>query len=139
MPSINAADYPTAMANYIDGFVLPIPRNRLDEYRQVADSVADIWKEHGALNYYEFVGDDMNREGTRAFTDLASASQDEVIVFGFVEFDSRETRDRVNQKVESDPRMTDLVTPLLDAGVFDAQRMAYGGFKLLVRSSRRDT
>ena len=124
------------MAHYIDGFVLPIPRDRLDEYQRVAEAVADIWKEHGALDYREFVGDDMNREGTRSFTDLHAATKDEAIVFGWVTFDSREARDLVNEKVAADPRMPDLIAPLMDPSnpVFDAKRMGYGGFKPLVQS-----
>ena len=118
------------MANYVDGFVLPIPRDRLDAYRRVASAVAKVWKEHGALDYREYVGDDLSREGTRSFTDLVSAKQDDVVVFGWVVFDSREARDQANAKVASDPRMAELVDAA-DSG-FDAQRMAYGGFKALV-------
>ena len=122
------------MANYIDGFVFPVSRDRIDQYREVAEAVAEIYKQHGALDYVEFVGDDMSREGTRPFPDLVSAADDELIVFGWVVFDSRETRDLVNEKVESDPRIANLVAPLTDpsALVFDARRMAYGGFRSLV-------
>ena len=120
------------MANYIDGFVFPIARDRLDEYKQLAEVVAEIWKEHGAINYYEYVGDDMKLEGTRSFTDVIAASENETIVLGWVVFDSRETRDLVNQKVAADPRMVDLVD-ISDSG-FNVQRMAYGGFKSLVRT-----
>jgi uncharacterized protein YbaA (DUF1428 family) len=56
------------MAHYIDGFVFPVPRDRLNEYKRVVEAVAEIWKEHGALDYLEYVGDDLNREGTRSFT-----------------------------------------------------------------------
>ena len=121
------------MAPYVDGFVFPISRDRIDEYKRVAEAVAGIYKEHGALDYLEYVGDDMSREGTRPFPDLVSAAKDETIVFGWVVFDSRETRDLVNKKVESDPRMADLVAPLTDpsALIFDAKRMAYGGFRAL--------
>ena len=125
------------MAHYVDGFVFPIPRDRVNEYKRVAEAVAKIWKEHGALDYLEYVGDDMNREGTRSFTDVIASTEDETIVFGWVVFDSREARDRVNDKVEADPRMAELVAPLIDPSnpVFDANRMAYGGFRSLVRSS----
>ncbi len=124
------------MANYIDGFVLPIPRDRLDEYKSVAHKVAEIWKEHGALDYREFVGDDLKLEGTRSFTDLVAATEDEAIVFGWVVFDSREARDLANEKVAADRRMADLIDPLIDPSnpVFDAKRMAYGGFLSLVRA-----
>ena len=61
------------MSHYIDGFVLPIPRDRLDEYKRVVEAVAEVWKEHGALDYREYVGDDLVLEGTRSFTDFAAA------------------------------------------------------------------
>lgn len=124
------------MAHYIDGFVLPIPRDRLNEYKRVVEAVAEIWKEHGALDYLEYVGDDLILEGTRSFTDLVAATEDETIVFGWVVFDSREARDLANEKVAADPRMADLIDPLIDPSnpVFDAKRMAYGGFQSLVRS-----
>ena len=125
------------MSNYIDGFVLPIPRDRLNEYRQVAESVAEIWKEHGALDYKEFVGDDLNLDGTRSFIDILAATENEAIVFGWVVFDSRKARDLANERVLADPRMAELIDPLLDPSspVFDAKRMAFGGFQLLVGSS----
>lgn len=124
------------MAHYIDGFVLPIPRDRLNEYKRVVEAVAEIWKEHGALDYLEYVGDDLILEGTRSFTDLVAATEDETIVFGWVVFDSRKARDLANEKVAADPRMADLIDPLIDPSnpVFDAKRMAYGGFQSLVRS-----
>jgi len=121
------------MAHYIDGFVLPIPRDRLGEYKRIVEVAAEIWKEHGALDYREYVGDEMSLEGTRSFTDLIAASEDEVIVFGWVVFESRETRDLANEKVAADPRMADLIDPS-NSG-FDAKRMAYGGFQSLVLSS----
>ena len=117
------------MAHYVDGFVLPIPRDRLDAYTRMAEVVATIWKEHGALDYREFVGDDLTREGTRSFTDAVAAKDDEVIVFGWVTFESREARDLANEKVVTDPRMTELVDP---SSGFDAERMVYGGFRALV-------
>ena len=121
------------MAHYIDGFVLPIPRDRLNEYKRLAEAVAEGWKEHGALDYCEYVGDDLTLEGTRSFTDLVAAAEDEIIVFGWVVFESREARDLANERVAADPRMPDLIGSS-NAG-FDAQRMAYGGFQPLVRLS----
>ena len=119
------------MSNYIDGFVLPIPQDRLDDYRRVVEKIADIWIEHGALEYREYVGDDLVLEGTRSFTDVTGATQDDVIVFGWVVFESREMRDAANKKVAADPRMMELMESA-DSG-FDAERMAYGGFKSLVK------
>ena len=118
------------MSQYVDGFVLPIPRAQLSEYQRVAQTASEIWKEHGALDYREFVGDDMSLEGTRSFPDVLAASEGEVIVFGWVVFTSREARDRANAKVAADPRMVALIESS-DSG-FDASRMAYGGFGALV-------
>ena len=118
------------MANYIDGFIFPIPRDRLSEYKRLVEQVAEIWKEYGALDYREYVGDDMELAGTRSFTDLVASTKDEAIVFGWVVFESREARDVANEKVFADPRMAGLIDSS-DSG-FDAQRMAYGGFLPLV-------
>jgi len=121
------------MTHYIDGFVLPVPRDCLDEYKRVAEAAAKIWKEHGALDYWEYVGDDLKLEGTRSFTGLVGAKEDEAIVFGWVVFDSREARDLANEKVAADARMANLIDSS-NSG-FDAKRMAYGGFRSFVRSS----
>lgn len=125
------------MANYIDGFVFPVPRIHLSEYRSVAEKVAEIWKEHGALAYFEFVGDDLSLEGTRSFVETVDAKADEEIVFGWVVFPSKEVRDLANKKVPEDPRMAELVAPLNNPEklIFDASRMIYGGFKPLVQSN----
>ncbi len=124
------------MANYIDGFVLPVPRAHMDEYKSVAEKVAEIWKEYGALAYFEYVGEDLNLEGTRSFIEIVDMKEDEVVVFGWVVFSSKETRDLANKQVPNDQRMAELVTPLTESArlIFDASRMIYGGFKPLVES-----
>lgn len=121
------------MANYIDGFVLPIPRTHLNSYQQVSEKVAEIWKEHGALSYFEFVGNDMQLEGTLSFVDVLDAKENEVVIFGWVMFPSKEIRDVANEKVPLDPRMIEIVAPLTDAStlIFDASRMVFGGFQAL--------
>lgn len=121
------------MAHYIDGFVFPVPRDRLNEYTRLAQAAAEIWKEHGALDYCEYVGDDLKLDGTRSFTDLIAATEEETIVFGWVVFDSREVRDQANKRVAADPRMAELMASS-NSG-FDAKRMAYGGFRSLVQLS----
>ena len=125
------------MTPYIDGFVLPVPRDQLETYREVAEKVAEIWREHGALDYLEYVGDDSNLEGTRSFTDAANTIEDAVVIFGWVAFESRETRNLANKRVAADPRMSDLINPLTNTSrpIFDAKRMVYGGFRSLVQSS----
>ncbi|TQV84355.1 DUF1428 domain-containing protein [Aliikangiella coralliicola] len=122
------------MTHYIDGFVLPVPSDQLQTYRDVVEKVAKIWKEHGALDYSEYVCDNSNLEGTRSFFDAASSKEDEVVIFGWVAFESREARDLVNKRVAADPRMVDLINPLTSSSrpIFDAERMVYGGFRSLV-------
>jgi len=124
-----------AMADYIDGFAFPVPQDRLSEYQSVAKAVAEIWREHGALDYREYVGDELTREGTGSFIDLVDAKDGEAIVFGWVAFASWEARDLANEKVAADSRMAKLIEPLVDPSnpIFDAERMAYGGFQPLVR------
>ena len=122
------------MSNYIDGFILPIPQKHLEEYKQVAKLVAEVWKEYGALAYFEYVGDDMKLEGTRSFTEAVKSKEDETVIFGWVVFESKEARDNANAQVPHDKRMAELVGPLTDPArlIFDAERMVYGGFKPLV-------
>ena len=122
------------MSNYIDGFAFPIKRMHLDKYKAVASSVAAIWKEHGALAYFEYEGDDMELNGTLSFIKCLEAQDGETVIFGWVVFPSREARDQANKLVANDPRMHDLLIPLMNEGdlVFNAQRMAYGGFKSFV-------
>lgn len=118
------------MSHYIDGFVHPIPRDRLDEYKRLVAAVAEIWKEHGALDYWECVGDDMRFEGLLSFIDVVGASEDEAICFGWVVFESREARDLAGEKVAADPRVGELMAAS-NTG-FDPQRMVYGGFQPFV-------
>ena len=126
------------MSNYIDGFAFPVPRIHLDEYKRIAEQVAEIWKAYGALAYVEYVGEDLTLEGTRSFINTLEATAEEAIVLGWVSFPSKEVRDMANKQVPNDPRMTELVAPLMDPKkmIFDARRMVYGGFQLLVSSSK---
>ena len=125
---------------YIDGFVFPVPRIHLSEYKNVAEQVAEIWREYGALAYCEYVGEDLKLEGTRSFIEVMDVKEDEVIVFGWVVFPSKATRDLANEKVPNDARMSSLVAPLTQSTrlIFDATRMVYGGFQPLVQSNSDD-
>ncbi|WP_247002150.1 DUF1428 domain-containing protein [Halosolutus gelatinilyticus] len=122
------------MERYVDGFVLPIPNDKLDAYREIADEAGQLWIEHGALEYFEGVGDDMEPDmgdmSMRLFPQLAETGDDETVVFSFIVFESREHRDEVNAKVMDDPAMDpenyDEEMPV------DLERMAYGGFRSIV-------
>ncbi len=118
------------MSQYIDGFVLPIPKDRLADYQQLVVGIADIWKEHGAIEYQEFIGDDMDMEGVGSFTEMVKANPGEVIIFGWATFDSKESRINANEKVANDPRVAEIIESF-NSG-FDAKRMAYAGFKPLI-------
>jgi len=123
------------MKQYIDGFILPIPKRRLPEYQAIAEAASEIWKDHGALEYRECVGDDLNTECTRTFADMTGAKDDETVIFAWAVFASREARDAANSKICADPRMAPLVARLTDpeSPIVDHRRMAHGGFREIVR------
>lgn len=118
------------MSQYVDGYVIPLPRDKVDDYRRLAEAAAAIWKEHGALDYRECLADDLDSRGMVSFADLARAQPGETVVFAWVIYASKEERDAVNAKVMADPRLKDLCGP--DDQPFDCRRMAYGGFRTLV-------
>ena len=120
------------MARYVDGFVIPIPRDRVEDYRRMAEKASAIWKEYGALDYWECVGDDLDAKDMVSFAQLANAGPDETVVFAWVVFESREHRERANEKIMADPRLAAMMDP--DAPIFDYKRMAYGGFRELVHA-----
>jgi uncharacterized protein YbaA (DUF1428 family) len=122
------------MKRYIDGFVLPVPKQRLSEYQAIAEAASKIWKEHGALDYWECVGDDLNTECTRSFADMTNANDDETVIFAWAVFESRQARDAANEKIIADPRMEGLMASLTnpEKPIVDFQRMAHGGFKEIV-------
>ena len=118
------------MAHYVDGFVVPVPTAKLDDYRRIAETAGKIWKEHGALQYWECVGDDVKPGKVTSFPQSVQLKDDETVVFSWIVYDSREQRDAVNAKVMADPRMKDMMDP--KAMPFDGMRMFWGGFKAIV-------
>jgi uncharacterized protein YbaA (DUF1428 family) len=116
------------MARYVDGFVIAIPRKNLAAYRKMAKLGAKIWKEHGALEYVECVGDDLATNVGTTFPRLAKTRPGETVCFSFIVYKSRAHRDAVNKKVMTDPRMAKAPSPI----PFDLKRMAFGGFKAIV-------
>jgi uncharacterized protein YbaA (DUF1428 family) len=115
---------------YVDGFVLPLPNDKIDLYRTIAEKAGRIWKEHGALEYCECIGDDLDVKELLPFPKLAGAQTGETVVFTWIAFESREHRDQVNAKVMADPRIKEICDPANTP--FDCKRMAYGGFRVLV-------
>lgn len=111
--------------SYVDGFVLAVPKDNLDAYRKMASDAGAVWMEHGALAYVECIGDDVPYGELTSFPRAVQAKENEVVVFSWIVYESRETRDAVNAKVMADPRLK----PDWDTMPFDAKRMIYGGFK----------
>ena len=113
---------------YVDGFVLPVPKKKLDEYRRLARKAKKIFLEHGALDFHECAGEDLNVKFGLPFPKLMKTKRSETVVFSWIVYRSRRDRDRVNAKVMSDPRMDmDMA-----AMPFDVNRMAVGGFDVIV-------
>ena len=117
------------MARYVDGYILPVPKNKLDVYRRIAQKAGRIWREHGALEYRECAGEDLNVAWGKTFLRLANAKPGETVVFSYIVFKSRAHRDQVNKRVMKD--MNEMGGPPKDMP-FDPKRMVYGGFKTLV-------
>ena len=115
---------------YVDGFVLPVPKKNLTAYRRIAQKAGKLWREHGALDYKECAGDDLNTKMGVPFTKNAKTKSGETVIFAYIVFKSRAHRDRVNTKVMKDPRITGMCDP--KKMPFDVKRMVYGGFKVLV-------
>jgi uncharacterized protein YbaA (DUF1428 family) len=121
------------MAHYVDGFVVPVPLRNLDAYRRMAEQAGKIWIEHGALQYWEGVGDDVKPGKVTSFPQSVQLKDDETVVFSWILYNSREHRDSVNAKVMEDPRTKDMMDP--KTMPFDGMRMFWGGFKSLVELS----
>jgi len=116
--------------NYVDGYVVPIPANKLDLYRRIARKAGKIWREHGALEYRECAGDDLDVKWGTPFPRMMKPKPGETVIFAWVVFKSRAHRDRVNAKVMKDPRLAKMMETA--AMPFDTKRMVYGGFKVIV-------
>lgn len=117
---------------YVDGFVLPVPKKNLPAYRRMARKGAKIWREHGALEYRECVGDDLNVKFGVPFPKMVKVKAGETVVFAWIVYKSRAHRDAVNAKVMQDPRLCGMMDP--KDMPFDCKRMVYGGFKIIVSS-----
>lgn len=121
------------MAKYIDGFILVVPKDKVAEYEKMAKEGAESWMRHGALQYFECRGDDlkpqeMGPEKSRAFTEMAGATENDDVWFSFIVFESKEHRDEVNAKVMKEMEQSE--GP--DYMPFDMKQMAYGGFAVAV-------
>lgn len=118
------------MAYYVDGFVLPVPIGNVDAYRRIAELAGKVWMEHGALQYWECVGDDIKPGEVTSFPQSVQLKDNEAVVFAWILYKSREHREEVNAKVMADPRLKDMMDP--QNMPFGGKRMFWGGFKSIV-------
>lgn len=116
--------------SYVDGYVLPVPTEKVEVYRRLARKAGKIWREHGALEYVECVADDVKPGKSTSFPQSVKLKPGETVVFAYVVYKSRAQRDRVNAKVMSDPRLANMMDP--KNMPFDGKRMIWGGFKPIV-------
>lgn len=114
--------------SYVDGFVLPVPKDKIGDYRKIARKAGKIWREHGALAYVECVEDDVKPGKWTSFPQSVKLKKGEVVIFAWVVYKSRKDRDRVMKKIMSDPRLQ--MDP--KEMPFDGKRMFWGGFKPIV-------
>lgn len=115
---------------YVDGFVLPVPKKKLAAYRTMARKAGKVWREHGALEFRECVADDVKPGKRTSFPQSVKLKRGETVFFSFIVYKSRAHRDRVNAKVMKDPRLSSMGD--IKNMPFDAGRMIYGGFKVMV-------
>jgi len=117
------------MGHYVDGFVVPVPTNKVGAYRRMARQAGKVWMEHGALGFHECVADDVRPGKTTSFPQAVKLRADETVVFSWIVFKSRRQRDKVNARVMADPRIAKLDPKKMP---FDSRRMFWGGFKEIV-------
>ena len=122
------------MARYVDGFVLPVPKKNMEAYRRMAAKAGKVWRDHGALEYRECVGDDLGVKEDMGvgFPRGIKTKPGETVVFSWIVYKSKTHRDSVNKKVMKDPRIAAMMDP--KSMPFDVKRMLYGRFKVIVEA-----
>jgi uncharacterized protein YbaA (DUF1428 family) len=116
---------------YVDSFIVPVPKKKMTEYRALARKAGKIWREHGALDFRECVAEDVKVGKLTSFPRSVKLKPGEVVVFSWITYKSRKDRDRINTKVMNDPRLKNMMDP--KTMPFDGKRMIYGGFDTLVK------
>ena len=119
------------MGTYVDGFVLPVPKDRLDEYRKVSTKMGELFRRHGALEYVECLADDVKPGKVTSFPQSVQLKPEETVIFSWIKYASRADRDRISDAVMKEPSIKELMDPA--KSTFDMQRMFFGGFSELIR------
>lgn len=118
------------MAKYVDGFIVPVPKKKLNAYIKMAKLGRKVWMEYGALEYHECVADDVKKGKSTSFPQSVKLKPNEIVIFSWITYKSRKHRDQIMKKVMKDPRLTQF----MDDMPFDGKRMIWGGFKTVVSS-----
>ena len=114
---------------YVDGFVLAVPKQNIEAYKALARKAGEVWKEYGAIAYVECIGDDVPYGELTSFPRAVQAKDDEIVVFSWIIYESRQQRDAINAKVMADPRLKGEMSNM----PFDGKRMIYGGFETFLQ------
>ena len=117
------------MGKYVDGFVVPVRKDKLEAYREFSERAGKVWREHGALEYIECVGDNVPMGKLTSFPQAVQLEADETVVFAWIVYPSRAERDRINAAVMQDKRIAGADPKSMP---FDSKRMFWGGFNVLV-------
>lgn len=123
------------MALYVDGFVMAVPKTKVDAYCKLAKKAGKLWMEHGALHYVECIGDDVLKGKVTSFPMAVKLKKNETVWFSWITYKSRKHRDAVNKKVMADPRLATMCD--LKDMPFDMQRMIWSGFKAMVEHKKK--
>ena len=118
------------MARYVDGYVLPVPKKNVEAYLRMARKAGKVWREHGALEYFECLADDVKPGKLTSFPQAVKLKEGETVVFSRIVYKTRKHRDKVNAKVMKDPRLAPMMDP--KTLPFDGKRMFWGGFKTMI-------
>lgn len=121
------------MKGYIDLFVLPVPKKNLHAYCKISTQYGKIMKEYGALEYREFVGDDLKVKGVTPFPSKIKLKQEEVLVSAVIGFKSKTHRNQVNKRAQNNPRAKRMIEEFNKNPLTDSKRMCYGGFETIVK------
>ena len=116
--------------SYVDGFVIAVPKNRLEDYKKIAREMGYVWRGYGALSYVETVADDAPYGELTSFPRAVMLKEDETVVFSWITYKSRQHRDQVMEKVMADPRIKEYMNP--QDMLFDGKRMIFGGFETMM-------
>lgn len=116
---------------YVDGFVLPLPKANVEQYKKMANLCAEVWREHGALEYRECIAEDVKPGQHTSFPQAVKLEDSETVIFAWIVYESRAKRDEVNEKVMKDPRLAEMMDP--KTLPFDGKRMFWGGFDMIIQ------